>query len=122
VRSALVALAVASLARAGPALAKEALAPGERIDLNRASVSELMRLPAVGEKRARAIVEHRTRRPFRRIEDVLAVKGLGRAWLAKVRAHVTVGAAAPPRAAVARGPPLPALPASASARPRPSGP
>ena len=48
------------LAAAAPALAaKKALAPGERIDLNRASVSELMRLPGVGEKRAQAIVAQR---------------------------------------------------------------
>lgn len=102
-RRVLAALAVASvLAAAGPALAaKKALSPGERIDLNRASVSELMRLPGTGEKRAQAIVAQRTRQPFRRVEDVLAVKGLGRAWLAKVKANVVAGATTPPPAAAA---------------------
>ncbi len=90
-------VAVAVLA-AFPALAaKKALSPGERVDLNRASVTELMRLPGLGQKRAQAIVAYRTRQPFRRTEDVLAVKGLGPAWLAKVKGNVVAGGVpAPP--------------------------
>jgi competence protein ComEA len=89
-----VVLAVALLALAGPALAgKKPLAAGDRIDLNRAGVTELMRLPGVGERRARAIVEARGRAPFRRVEDVLKVKGLGPKWLSRVRSHVVVGQA-----------------------------
>jgi len=99
------ALAAALLA-ASPALAaKKALPPGERIDLNRASVSELMRLPGVGEKRAQAIVAHRAKQPFRRAEDVLAVKGFGKAWFAKVRASLQAGAAT----AAAPGPAAPGV-------------
>lgn len=83
------------LLAAGPALAAgKSLPPGEKVDLNRASVTELMRLPGVGQKRAQAIVASRSKQPFRRVEDVLAVKGLGPAWLQKVKANVTVGAAA----------------------------
>jgi competence protein ComEA len=52
-----------------------------------------MRLPGVGEKRAQAIVAHRAKQPFRRPEDVLAVKGLGRAWFAKVKASLSAGGA-----------------------------
>ncbi len=89
-------LALAALLAASPALAaKKALPPGERVDLNRATVSELMRLPGIGEKRAQAIVAHRARQPFRRPEDVLAVKGLGPAWFRKVKANVTAGALPP---------------------------
>jgi competence protein ComEA len=93
------ALAAALLAASPAAAAGKSLAPGERIDLNRASVTELMRLPGVGEKRAQAIVAFRARQPFRRVEDVLAVKGLGPAWLARVKANLSVGAAAPAAAA-----------------------
>ncbi len=84
------ALAVAAaLLTAAPALAaKKGLPTGERVDLNRASVTELMRLPGLGQKRAQAIVAYRAKQPFRRVEDVLAVKGLGPAWLAKVKANV----------------------------------
>ena len=98
------ALAAALLA-ASPALAaKKGLPPGERLDLNRATVSELMRLPGVGEKKAQAIVALRQKQPFRRAEDVLAVKGLGPAWFAKVKGNLVVGPAASPGSAPKPGP------------------
>jgi len=90
-------LAAAALLAASPSLAaKKPLPPGERIDLNGASAVDLMRLPGVGQKRAAAIVARRSRAPFRRIEDVLKVKGLSRRWLAKEREHLTVGPAPSP--------------------------
>ncbi len=92
----LVAAAVAAglLLAAAPALAaKKPLGPADRIDVNRASVQELMRLPGVGEKKAQAIVAFRARAPFKRAEDVVAVKGLGPAWFNKVKAHLVTGAA-----------------------------
>ena len=96
------ALILGALLAASPALAsKRALPPGQKIDLNRAGVVELMRLPGVGQKRAQAIVAYRAKQPFRRVEDVLAVKGLGPAWLAKVKGSVQVNgttAAQPPPA------------------------
>ena len=88
------------LLAASPALAaKKPLGPADRIDLNRASPAELMRLPGVGEKRAQAIVAARSKQPFRRLEDVLAVKGIGQAWLNRVRTNVQVASAAPSGAA-----------------------
>jgi len=90
-------LAAAALLTALPALAgKPPLAEGERVDLNRASAAELMKLPGVGQKRAAAIVARRARTPFRRVEDVLTVKGLSRRWLAKEREHLAVGPAPSP--------------------------
>lgn len=92
VRALLAALLVAA---ALPALAaKKPLGPNERIDLNRAGVAELMRLPGVGERRAQAIVAQRSRSAFKRPEDVLAVKGLGPKWFARVKGNVTAGTAA----------------------------
>lgn len=84
----------AALLGASPALAaKRALGPAERVDLNRASVAELMRLPGLGQKRAQAIVAARARQPFRRVEDVVAVKGIGPGWLARVRSNLVVSGA-----------------------------
>jgi competence protein ComEA len=97
-------LAVAALLAAFPALAaKKPLASGERVDLNRASVVELMRLPGVGRKKAEAIAARRGRTPFHRVDDVLAVKGISSGWLEKQRAHLSVGPAA--SAPVAAKPP-----------------
>jgi competence protein ComEA len=94
----------ALLVAATPALAaKKSLPPGERVDMNRAPVTELMRLPGVGEKRAQAIVAARTKQPFRRAEDVIAVKGLGPKWFAAVKNNVAVGPTAAPQVVVAPG-------------------
>jgi competence protein ComEA len=89
-------LAALLLLGAGPALAKKKpLPPGERIDLNRASVAELMRLPGVGRSRAEAIAAWRAKRPFQKPADLLQVKGVGRAWLERNQAHLAVGDAGP---------------------------
>ncbi len=54
--------------------------------LNEASIDELRRLPGIGEKRALAIVELRGKLGrFRQVEDLLRVKGIGRASLRKLR-------------------------------------
>jgi competence protein ComEA len=96
----------AALLAATPALAKKPLGPAERIDLNRATVSELMRLPGVGQRRAQAIVAHRQKALFRRPEDVLQVKGCGRSWFQKVKGNLTATApAATPGAAQASATP-----------------
>ena len=96
------ALAVAAaLLLAAPALAKKpALGPNERIDLNTATVADLMRLPGVGRKRAQAIVAWREKRRFRRPEEVTQVKGVSEGWFARVRPHLAASApvAAPKRA------------------------
>jgi competence protein ComEA len=100
-------LAAAAILVAPNALAKRPLRPEERIDLNRASAAELMRLPGVGAKRAQAIVAKRARRPFRTPTDVLAVKGLGKTWFRAVKAHLVATSAtpaAPPTTTTPAGP------------------
>jgi len=64
--------------------------------LNEASVDELRRLPGVGPKRAEAILALRQRLGrFRRVEDLLRVKGVGRATLKKWRPLVRLDADRP---------------------------
>ncbi len=54
--------------------------------LNDATVDDLRRLPGVGEKRALAILELRRKLGrFKQIEDLLRVKGIGRATLRRLR-------------------------------------
>jgi competence ComEA-like helix-hairpin-helix protein len=63
------------------------------IDLNRARVGELMALPGVGSTRADAIVLHRVRHgPFRSVDDLLQVDGIGPETVAALRRHVAAAA------------------------------
>ena len=50
----------------------------DRIDVNRASLVELTRLPGIGPRLAERIVEYRRRHgPFRRVSDLENVSGIG---------------------------------------------
>ncbi len=70
-----------------PSSAPAARAPPDAtVCINDANPEALRRLPGVGEKRAKAIIELRTRLgKLKRPEDLLRVKGLGRKRLAKIR-------------------------------------
>ena len=66
------------------------------LDLNRATAEELDFLPGIGPAKARAMVEDRNRNgPFRSVDDLTRVKGIGPKLLDKLRKLVNVGAAAP---------------------------
>ena len=59
--------------------------------LHRAPEAELRSLPGIGKSRARAIVDHRERvGRFRRLEDLLRVKGIGPRRLAALRTKVVL--------------------------------
>lgn len=69
----------------------ERLAGDETLDLNQAQTAELERLPGLGPVRARAIVEHRERNgPFRSIEEITTVTGIGPALLERLRPRLRV--------------------------------
>lgn len=70
------------------------LAPGERIDPNRAGPDELDRLPRVGPALARRIVARReSHGPFRTLADLDSVSGVGPALLEALAPHLTLSAA-----------------------------
>ena len=61
------------------------------VNVNTASAEELSLLPGVGPARARAIVELRQQRGgFKRVEDLLEVKGIGEAGLAKLKPFLAI--------------------------------
>ena len=74
--------------------------PDDPVFLNQADETELRRLPGVGVKRADAILALRRRvGRFHRVEDLMRVKGIGRAAIKKWRPIVRLdspGPAAPP--------------------------
>uniref|UniRef100_A0A832I0Y6 Helix-hairpin-helix domain-containing protein n=1 Tax=Eiseniibacteriota bacterium TaxID=2212470 RepID=A0A832I0Y6_UNCEI len=79
-------------ARGGGGPAAEAPDAAPALDLNRASVSELDALPGIGPVLARRIVEHRARHgPFRRVEELRAVRGVGPRLLERLRPRVRCG-------------------------------
>ena len=66
-------------------------ASGGLVDLNTASVEELMTLPGIGEKRAADIIADREANgPFRTPEDLTRVSGIGEGILAGLIDLVTV--------------------------------
>ncbi len=79
------------------------LAPGERVDLDRASAAELDRLPRIGPALARTIVADReVNGPFGGLEGLARVRGIGPGTLRLLEPHAGFSGAA--RAARAAGP------------------
>jgi competence ComEA-like helix-hairpin-helix protein len=72
----------------------EGLTPDGKVILNRAGTDELCRIPGVGPKRARAIVDLRTKLGgrFKRLSDLLRVKGIGLKSLKKMEPYVVLDA------------------------------
>jgi len=63
----------------------------QKIDINRAENWLLEALPGVGEVTAQAIVDYREENgPFKRIEDLLQVKGIGQGTFDKIKDYITV--------------------------------
>lgn len=70
--------------------------PAGPVNLNGAGVERLADLPGIGPKLAERIVaDRRSRGPFRRVEDLDRVKGIGPALLGRLRPLVRVGPAGP---------------------------
>jgi len=63
----------------------------QKIDINRAEPWLLEALPGIGETRAQDIVDYRNENgPFKRIEDLLQVKGIGEGTFEKMKDYITV--------------------------------
>lgn len=60
--------------------------PSQPVDLNAANAAELQKIPGIGQATAKAIVSHRTLHgKFRKVEDLLDVKGIGSRKFATMR-------------------------------------
>ena len=63
----------------------------DKIDINTADAKLLETLPGIGETRAQAIISHRDEHgPFKRVDDIVAVPGIGSATLEGLRDLVEV--------------------------------
>ncbi len=68
-------------------------APGV-ININTVPAADLQRLPGIGANTAARIIEYRQKNgPFKKIEDLMNVRGVGEKKFLKLKANITVGAA-----------------------------
>lgn len=66
--------------------------PQGPVDVNTADADALQTLPGIGPALAERIIDYRTEHgPFRSVEELLEVKGIGEATLEKFRQDVTAG-------------------------------
>ena len=71
-------------------------APTAIVNINTASAAELDTLPGIGAKTAARIVEYRQKNgPFKKVEELMNVRGVGEKNFLKLKAQLSVGAAKP---------------------------
>ena len=109
--------AVAALAQKKP--------PAKPIDINTAGIEQLEQLPGIGPVTAKSIFDFRKKSgPFRRVEDLLAIRGISEKRFVAIRPYVIVpAAAAKPAAAPAKAggtAPNPPVSPSTSSAPKPA--
>jgi competence protein ComEA len=91
-------IAVAPLAAAAqgapPRATAKPAAPSGQVNINTASVADFDALPGIGAKTAALIVEYRQKNgPFKKIEELMNVRGIGEKNFLKLKPLLTVGAA-----------------------------
>lgn len=70
----------------------DSLLEGERVDVNTAGYYDLMRLPGIGEKRARAILDWREEHGgFSAPEQLLEIRGIGEKTLEGLLPYIELG-------------------------------
>ena len=92
------------------------------LNLNTATKDDLVALPGIGPAKAQAIVDYRNQHgPFRSLDELRKVKGIGEKLFLQLKPDLTLGPAARSAAAQAPGKSAPAateIKADAKAQPR----
>lgn len=72
-----------------------AMAEEKLVNINSASAAQLAELKGIGDAKAKAIVAYRDKSgPFKSVDDLQQVNGIGEKLLAALRPQITVGSAA----------------------------
>lgn len=81
---------------ADPARSTAKAAAASVININTASATDLEALPGIGAKTAARIVEYRQKNgPFKRIEELMNIRGVGEKSFLKLRPQITVAGRKP---------------------------
>ena len=90
--------------------------PAKPVNINTASSEELQQVPGIGPATAQKILQMRkSYGPFKSVDDLLAIRGLGQKRLDKMRKYLTVGKTNSPKTDVSAT--KPAASEKAPARP-----
>jgi len=82
---------VLALAAGCIAQTKKKIPPVRPVDINTASLEQLEQLPGIGPVYAKRIIEYRKESgPFRNVDELMAVKGIGEKRMERLRKYVTV--------------------------------
>jgi comEA protein len=85
-------LAFVAITVVSPLAWADATTSGNKININTASAVELQKLPRVGLKIAQRIIEFREKQgKFKRIEELMKVKGIGEKTFKNLKDRITVG-------------------------------
>jgi len=60
------------------------------VNVNTASADQLQLLSGIGPAKVRNIVAYRTKHPFRTVEELVRIKGIGRKMFRRLRLHLAV--------------------------------
>ncbi len=60
------------------------------VNINTAGQKELMTLSGIGESKAKAIIDYRSKTRFKKIEDIMQVKGIGQGIFDKIKKDIVV--------------------------------
>ena len=117
IRCSVVFLTVFLTVMAAPAETRAAKTIDGVVNLNTAPAGTLALLPGVGPSKAAAIVGYRARRPFRTVDELVRIKGIGRKMVRRLRPHLAVSG--PTTASLSGAPPTTAAPAPVAPTARP---
>jgi competence protein ComEA len=78
-------------AASSPAASQKTAGLSSAIDVNTAAAADLRKLPGIGPKLSQAILDERARAPFKSVDDLRRVHGIGAKTLDRLRPYVTVG-------------------------------
>lgn len=89
------------------------------VNLNTAPVEVLGLLPGIGPAKAAEIAAYRKKRPFRTVDELVRIKGIGRKMVRRLRVHLAVAGPTTASGVAGRRPEAAPPPAPPAPRPLP---